>query len=272
MANLFSHEYGKVNDFVGKLAAAGLTAEMIEEVRKNPTLAEAMVKALKAQPAPTLTSDLSGLFTKPEDQLKRVREWNLERGWGVSDEVFAEAEKSIPAVPEDDLVAVVLVPYLTEVRKKDKIVMTGVERTFQELWALAKAEQQANWRWDGYDKAGPERLRLLKGIEHTPGLRWEVIDLGANRNRKPEDVRNAKRSPHAGILAAAALHPEWVRAMDGENVPYVWLPGYEVNVPGGGAWQDVPDLGFYRGGRGVRLYCGWYYDCFPSWAVPSFRE
>lgn len=122
----------------------------------------------------------------------------------------------------------------------------------------------------GYDKAGPERLRLLSGIEHKVGLRWEVIDLGCQRNKKPMDVRSSKSSPNAGILAAAALHPNWVKSMDGDKVPYVWIPGYEVQVPDEGPWTNVPDLFFDRGRREIQLYYRWSGSCNSGWAVPSF--
>jgi len=267
MANLFTLGFGKVSDLVGKLAEAGLTAEMAEEVRKDPALAEIIVNALKSQPTFTL---VHGLFTKPEEQIEKVRKWNREFGWGIPDEAFAAAEKSVPAWPEEKLVAVVLVPYLTDKTNEDETVTSGLERTFHELWARAKSEQDANWRWDGYDKAGPDRLRLHKGIEHKVGLRWEVIDLGAQRNKKPHDVRSAKSSPHAGILAAAALHPQWVKSMDGDKVPYVWVPGYEVTVPGFEPWAGVPSLRFGRDWSRVGLDYGLGGRCGPSWSVPSF--
>ena len=262
MANLFTLGFGKVSDLMGKLAEAGLTAEMAEEVRKNPALAEVIVNALKSQPAFTL---VHGLFVKPEAQIARVRELNLERGWGLIDACFLEAERSIPKWPEDKLVVVTLVPYLDDEKKGRK----GVERTFHELWEVAASAQHAKWRWDGYDKAGPELLRLLKGIEHKPGLRWEVIDLGCQRNEKPMDVRNPEKSPHAGILATAMLHPEWIKAMDGENVPYVWAPGYEVNVSHGNPWRGVPYVHFSRDDREIKLNYVWFGSYSSSWAVPS---
>lgn len=268
MASLSTATDGEFTEFKGRLSRAGLTAEMVREINTHDDMARLMIEAIKAHPAFTL---VHGLFTKVEDQVKRVHELNGERGWGFTDADFTVAEKSIPKWPEDKLVAVVLVPYLAD--KKDdegKIVMTGLECTFHELWAVAAQEQHANGRWEGYDQAGPDKLRLLKGIEHKPGLRWEVIDLGGQRGKKPMDVRSPK-SPHAGILAAAALHHEWIRAMDGDAVPYAWLPGYEVNVSSEGPWQRVPDLRFSRDDRKVRLSYCWYDSADSRWAVPSSR-
>lgn len=269
MASLSSNTDGEITEFKGRLGRAGFTPDIIREVNNGDDneLAKVMYEALMRHPRFTL---IHGLFTSTEKQITRMRAWNKEFGWGIPDEAFAAAEKSVPAWPEEKLVAVVLVPYLADKKAEDDTVTTGLERTFHELWMCAKAEQDANWRWHGYDKAGSDRLRLLKGIEHKVGLRWEVIDLGCQRNKKPMDVRSSKSSPNAGILAAAALHPQWVKSMDGDKVPYVWIPGYEVQVPVYDPWAGVPNLFFSRVGRKIRLdYC-WDDGCDPGWAVPSF--
>ncbi|MCR4256687.1 MAG: hypothetical protein NUW08_03205 [Candidatus Uhrbacteria bacterium] len=269
MASISSNTDGEITEFKGRLARAGFSAEIVREVNTcdDNELAKVMYEALMRHPRFTL---VHGLFTTTEKQVARVREWNKEFGWGIPDVELAEAEKSVPAWPEEKLVAVVLVPYLADKASEDETVTSGLERTFHELWMRAKAEQDADWRWDGYDKADSNRLRLLSGIEHKVGLRWEVIDLGSQRNKKPMDVRSSKSSPNAGILAAAALHPNWVKSTDGDKVPYVWIPGYEVQVPGGRPWADVPGLGFGRGNHGIQLDYDWCGCCDSRWAVPSF--
>ncbi len=279
MTSLFKMEVGSFHALVGVLDKAGLTAELAEKVRHNPEMAKRMVAALRVPEdghpyrggASSGAELIHSLFTPISAQLTRVRELNAERNWGFTDEDFAEAEQSVPEWPDGELVAVTLVPYLP-----DGNGMGGVERTFQELWQVAASLQHANWRWDGYDKAGPDKLRLLEGIEHPvkgkPVLRWEVIDLGCNRNRPPVDVRNFETSPHAGILASAALHPEWVKAMDGDKVPYVWAPGYEVNVSGESPGEYLPNLDFDRSDRKIEQYYDWYGRFNPRWSVPSFAR
>ncbi len=240
-----------------------MTPDERAKLLAHPEVIDGMFAAMRQH---TLFQLIQGYFNKPADQLARVNELRHERGWGILDVWLIEAEKSVPTWPKGQLQIVQLVPYLDDVKKGPK----GYLRTFHELWQVAAKQQHANWRWDGYDKANPEKLRLLKGIEHKPGLRWEVIDLGCNRNEKPMDVRNPDLSPHAGILAAAALHPEWIKAMDGVNVPYVFVPGYEVSVSDEDSWQDVPRVHFNRGDRGIELHYDWYGIDYSYWAVPSF--
>jgi len=268
MARPASLKKGQWDQFERVLFASDVTAEEILQITEKPELLKLMLTALRAHRS---SNPIHGLFTPASAQLTRVRELNIERGWGFTDEDFATAEASAPNWPAGNLVAVTLVPYLSA-----GYCMGDVARTFQELWQVAASLQQSNWRWEGYDKAGPGSLRLLKGIEHPakdkPVLHWEVIDLGCNRNRKPVDVRNLETSPHAGILASAMLHPEWVKAMDGDKVPYVWAPGYEVNVSGGLPWQVLPDLSFDRGDRGIELGYDWCDGCSSGWSVPSFAR
>jgi len=269
MASLSNATDGEMTEFKGRLGRAGFSAEIIREVNTGDEneLAKVMFEALMRHPRFTL---VHGLFTTTAKQIERMCEWNKKFGWGISDEAFAVAGKSVPAWPEEKLVAVVLVPYLADKKEEDETITTGTERTFHELWMRATTEQDASWRWDGYDKAGTDRLRLHRGIEHRVGLRWEVIDLGCNRNKKPMDVRSSASSPHAGILAAAALHPQWVKSMDGDKVPYVWIPGYEVQVPGVEPWAHVPSLSFDRVKRWFELHFNWADNGSSRWAVPSF--
>ena len=160
------------------------------------------------------------LFVPTWRQIENIEEWNQCFSWGFTHEQIRQATDSAPKWPENKLVAVVLVPYLDD-----------VWTTFDDLWSTAAVQQAICYRYDAFDA---EFLRLREEIQH-PGkcLRWEVIDLAAmwdSRNGKaPKDVRDHK-SAHAAILAAAAHHPRWVRAMDGKNVPYVWLAGYECGM------------------------------------------
>lgn len=277
MASLSSQvPVGTIAEFVNRFGRFGGSEEYIRQLNGNDGLMEDWVGDLVRRLNPSInepvmdtTNLVHRLYTGLGDQVGKIRQWNEEFGWGFTSDDLTEAEDwigpNISIWPADRLTVVTLVPYLPD---KDK--MSGMERTFQDLWKVAAKQQKSNWRWDGYDQAGPKRLRLLKGINHNPGLHWEVINLGANHGETPKDVRSAKDSPHAGILASAALHPHWVRQMDGANVPFVFAPGYEVNVPDFLPWRGVPGVWFDRGYRQVGLDCRWYEDQGDRWAVPVF--
>ena len=103
-------------------------------------------------------------------------------------------------------------------------------------------------------------------------LRWEVIDMGANFNKRPPSKRSAATSPHAGILAAAALHPQWIKSMDGDKVPYVWLSGYEINIPFNDEWLDMPGLSYERFAQQIRLHADGRRTTMEGFAVPVFVQ
>jgi hypothetical protein len=212
------------------------------------------------------SSLIHDLFTSAADQLARVRRLNADRGWGFTDGDF-ECLDPAPAWPlsnQDRLVAVVL-----EVVLASPTGQADILHTVDELWELAAEQQEHFWRYEEL-KSDPKHLAFFDGIKAKPGLRWVVIDLGANRGTAPASVRSPN-SPHVAILMAAMLHPEWVRAMDGENVPFVWIAGLKANVPWRGEWNSVPYLYFCKSEREVYFRTDRSDRRELLYAIPAFR-
>ena len=220
----------------------------------------------------TIGSALQDWYVSPQEQVNNVDRWNIERNWGFADSDFPE---HIPDfTPSQLLEVLVLAVYLPSAelgRVKD---LPGYIRTAGELWQIAREGQPNWWQWDEL-KLDAEHLRLLPELTHRPGIRWVALDLGAHWNARdgvrPRDVR-ASNSAHAEILAAAAHFPQWIQTMDGSAVPYVWLAGYQVTIPGGGAWTDVPILSWDGHDREVYLSADWDDDRSWGYAVPVVRE
>lgn len=221
-------------------------------------------------PAPTASAgsaadEPDSRFVSPELQVENLQRWNDEFDLGIPKKWFEQLGVS-PVAPDERLVVVTLVPYL-----KGKRGVSGVQRTFDALWKITASVQPNDYRGP-LMQSDSEHLRLLEGIEHEPGLRWEVIDLGVNKDQAPKAVRDPSNSAHAGVLATAAHHPEYVQAQNGNDVPYLWLPGYQVNVDGGAPWRSVPYLYWIRICRRVRLSADRYDARRPGDAVPVLRE
>ncbi len=206
-------------------------------------------------------ANLHDVTVELDEQLANVRRWNDERDWGFTETDFNAIDLT-PAKHAGlvfDVVAVFL---------PDQGQISGIQRTFDELWDVDSSVQPGK-RYESV-KSGPEHLRLLDGINHKPGIRRVTLDCGANWD--PEsgirliDVRGSD-SVHAEALAAAAHFPKWIRAMDGESVPYVWMPGYQMRIPGNTAWCHAPDL-IWSSTRGVELRAGWDGNRSFSWACP----
>jgi hypothetical protein len=204
------------------------------------------------------------MFVPLERQLANVRRWNEEREWGFT-VAELDAIDLTPRHHSDPLVVDVLAVYLDSTRRLD-----GVRRTCHELWTLAAQQQPHAWSWDWeWDewKDEPKPVRLLDGLQHRPGVRRVTVDLGAHwepgRHVRPRHLRG-EDSAHAEILAAAAHFPDWVRAMDGRTVPYIWLSGYHLEP----STHRLPGLAWVRYRRTMSLTANWADHSGAGWASP----
>jgi hypothetical protein len=182
------------------------------------------------------------MFAPLAEQLDNVRRWNRERHWGLPDAEL-DLVDLVPSEHADPLVTDVVAVYLAGDGHLD-----GVRRTCHELWTLAAEQMPNSWSWDWYrDKwqHNPKPVRLLDGLTHRPGVRRVTVDLGAHwtygRYIRPIRVRG-KDSAHAEILAAAAHFPRWLRSMDGQSVPFTWLPGYQITIPERATYRHMPAM------------------------------
>lgn len=205
------------------------------------------------------------LFSAPSEQLQAVRRWNAERRWGLVEADFDAVRGGPPPGPRRPLVADVLAVFLEGTRGTPAMV-----RTFRELLAVAFAPFDGGVCWDGYERPCADTIRPAEGSPFPGrGLRWERIDLGADRGIAPSLVGPGRR-PGLCLLAASALHPRWVAAMDGQRVPYVWLAGLDVCMTPAKPWSAKPRLGFSQPTREVRLHAIESWRSHPCWSVPAY--
>ena len=184
-----------------------------------------------------------GLFTSPYEQLNNVRTWNDKRGWGFTNGDFPPFPRNPPSI--NTLEVPVLAVFLPS-RGVGRNLVPGYVRTARELWEIARNRQRMSLQ-GGNLQFDANYLRLLEGTEiaHKPGIRWVMANLGAHWSvDRPVELRDVRGSDsaHAEILAAAAHFPNWLRAMNGTEVPFVWLPGYQVRAPDEGSWAHAPYL------------------------------
>lgn len=217
---------------------------------------------------------LDSMFISLRDQLANVREWNQERRWGFSaadlDAVDLISSADSSSAGNESLVVDVVAVYLGGNSDLD-----GVRRTCHELWTVAAQSQPHIWCWDWYwDKwmDRPKPVRLRDGIIHRRGVRRVTVDLGAHfepgRYLRPSQVRGAD-SAHAEVLAAAAHFPRWLRAMDGETVPYTWISGYQVMSSEAPSPERLPALSWSRIRRTMSLTAAWADHAYSGWASPT---
>ena len=253
------HRDGTLKDFLsyGKLHVVRLEIE-----------AELKARAIERQ----------AMFVPPLVQLLNLSRWNQRRGWGFSEDDISILMDEIPAEPPApgdgklQLAARVLEIHLPD----GPDGMPGYRRTFDELWDIVVQEQ--GMRPFHLFGLGPNvRLALNHGEVHAPGLRWRVIDFGHGLGESPRRASHGAGRPHAGLLAAAAHFPLWLRHMDGKHVPYAWLSGYELpGIPHSiTAMRERvihhPVLTGEAEGK-VFLYCQWDHVPFKDYAVPVYAD
>lgn len=218
------------------------------------------------------------LFAPLTEQIANVRRWNEDRDWGFGDRELDAIDLS-PRSHADPLLVDVVAVYLdAEYRGDDEGEMDGVRRTCHEMWDLVTQRQLNTWCWDWIRDAyesRPKPVRLLRGIEHRPGVRRVTVDLGAHwtpgRHIRPRSVRGPD-SAHAEILAAAAHFPRWARSMDGVSVPYVWLSGYQVTYPERGTDERMLAMAWVHYRQTLSLSIARADHSFSGWASPVCRS
>ncbi|MBU1033102.1 MAG: hypothetical protein ABII13_03215 [Patescibacteria group bacterium] len=208
------------------------------------------------------TDLVKGKFTPLGRQLEKMRRWSQLYGWGITSVQFDKAVRSKPEWPEGRLVAVSLVAYLHPARGK-----SSLQRSF-DAYSTVIARKRAFAGRDSLLGGGEHRLRLIDGIKIEPCLRWVVIDLEANCNQAPLDVRDPNTSPHIEMFATVALHTHWANRLGKRGIPHVHFSGLQVNARCTGDWQGVPSaVGLPNIGR-YQLNVEWEQTVLPGYAVP----
>lgn len=275
MSSLYRLDRGEDNDFF-RLLAEHFSYEEAKKLMKHPSVMAAMAKTMREQPVFRL---IHGRFHPLDEKIEMVKAWP-----GISDR-FSEADfaraveeardsgllgRFEAASPKNQFLNVVVSVYLGSVVETFLYGRGRVRDAF--------GDKFVQWK-EAYETPDLDRrLVLLDGIKPvTNCLKVEVVDLGANWNRKdgfiPKDIRNAK-SAHAQVLYAGAQDPDWVRQMNpDQGVPFALMGGYVLTVPGYDDGPHLPDLWFDRGGGEARLDGGWCGSryCF-RYSLPAVWE
>ena len=108
-----------------------------------------------------------------------------------------------------------------------------------------------------------------------PWSHWAAIHLAANWEKTTgvalADFTSDLYVPDSlfAILATAAQHPAWVRRIDGENTPGVWVPGCRIMVEDDReAGEHAICLGYNQGNHELMLCLDWPDGRDRRYAIP----
>lgn len=188
------------------------------------------------------------MFISPAKQIKNIKTWNEQYKWGFTPDDFKAIDSITKTIimPYAELTTLVLVPYLATTQATVDALLKVIRDTHKKHYISDYLKD----------------VTLAYGA-HEPGLTWEVIDFDTNRRSAPANI--GSDGAHAGVLAAACHFPEWVKSMDGREVPYVDLPCYRVTVPG----ESGPCAPFICGDSGGDVIVG---VAPASYALPGYAE
>ena len=272
MARLATLPKGQWDQFDRILNATDLTAEEVVKMIDNPDVLKVMLAAMREHPAFRL---LHGRFAPLQDKIAQVKSWPGINPADVDAAVALAMENGTIAGYEAEsgknpLLGIVITVYresvpATLLYARDRMRESHGDRYYQRNAAYAEGVNE-------------KRVKLLEGSKpFTPNrIVVEVVDLGANWNRKDgvigRNVQKAQASQLASfaVLYAASQSPEWVRQMDGEKVPYALAAALLLNVPGCDGWACMPSV--WRNGAEVRLDGSHVDGRFHYVAFPVLRE
>lgn len=203
----------------------------------------------------------AGLLTPVDQLVARFMARNELRNWGFTDN---DAESLRQQLQGHDHAGPLLPLSLS-------IWLGSLERTWAEalLWALDTAREVGLTADNYLANVKPEfykgsEFRGRKRQLDVVGLDFQTFYDPVN-GIAPDRIRpQRERWPSLEVLYFLALNPGYLKAMDGNKLPWLMAPGlvvHGVNVPF-----------FYRYGRGFFANSSWSYASLALTAVVAFRE
>jgi hypothetical protein len=146
------------------------------------------------------------------------------------------------------------------------------KETLDNWWKVIAASQPRSYRFEHFNsEAG--YLRIAEATRnYSRGIHRVRLNLLAYWRRPRSatvlDIRREATSEgvllaHGEALAALALQPNLVAAMDGKTMPFIEVAGYECTVPVTNPWAHVPYVYWMPAQHLVCLGTDWIFDKHP---------
>lgn len=252
--------FASVNE-IDKEIHRRLTAAEGRKLLKNPKVFDLMIEAMRSHEAFRLIHSIYN----PVEDVRAAADAKVRAAGFDPDKHEWIGDPNPPSFDEENEEVVVGL-YDT---------LDTLEQTIEFYWPWMAEEHKNNSRWPEF-KTDPKHLRDFRDPEHKqwrPRTRqWVKIDLSANRGKSPEWTRkNVDHTQIAGIeiKATMAQHPKAMASRDGSNKPWLNLTALDFNWGRfGQPWQNVPCVGFDRGGGEVGLSANWVGSKDDDWSCP----
>jgi len=271
MSHASNLRHGEVTEFE-RVIFDNFTAEEIRKINKYPSVVKAMREAAMRDQAFRL---VHGIWTPLNDIVEIAREYEGVTGEQIDAMLRTAADNGlIEGFERESDSRPLLAPVI--VRNRESIPTTFLYG--RELMQKAWDGKYSEWGEAYAQDVDDNRVKLIPGARaFVPDeLVLHIVDFGANWNRRDGVVMEEVQRTQAGKLAvfdalfAASQHPEWMRQMDGEKIPYALMAALLLNVPGGDSWRISPYV--WRYGVKAELFGSLVESRFSRHTMPVLRE
>jgi hypothetical protein len=240
---------GQFAEIFRRIGEGSLSASDVSEAL------EKVIETLTALPDSTLALDR---FTPPVDQVENFRKWSqlFNTVW-TSDDI----DRLTTDIPDFD--------------NSEPLIPMTLCWTLSSLASSIDAKIEVMKHVYGADKVHVTS-KLNSDAKHTSvisggppfepnRLWWQLIDLGANRFKAPNEIP-AATAAGCEVFDVICQHPIYVSQQDGWETPFLDLPGLSVKVRGF-TGPDTPDATGGPSGK-VAVHVNWEGSVFPDHAEP----
>jgi hypothetical protein len=197
-------------------------------------------------------------FTPPKDQIENLRQWShlLDTSW--SDDELNRAALDVPDFDDGEpLIPITLCWTLSNLAATIDAKIEVMRHVYGTNRVYVSRKFNPDTKHTTIVSGGPpfEPNRLW----------WQLIDLGANRFKAPNQVP-AATAAGCEIFDVICQHPIYVGQQDGAETPYLDLPGLSVKIRGF-TGPDTPDAVGGPNGR-ISVHVNWEGSVHPDHAEP----
>jgi len=187
------------------------------------------------------------------DRNAQIRAWkkaNKKMGWGIGQEEFDRIGQP-PEIIEQDrrdgfVGAVLFYGFGDDGRGYSDAVLSG--KLAWEYAVRSRKRRGGTWKCDYVKFDDPKFIKLREDALPRPkGFYFRKVQLGKKyHNISVERARKQLGGDMGfgpeGIQLMTVTHPHYMKIMDGDEIPFISLPDYDVAPHGFGDFYDAPFL------------------------------
>jgi hypothetical protein len=222
------NQYAVLDEKLGKPSAAKMHHILAKGGDLFGMMAEADLSVVDREAFKQLLFPAGALtipWTPVEEYLDRIRERNQERQWGLTEKHFGKLEEKLQCCPH------------TGNLKPTGVTLSlgeGLRHDWREAvkWLIDSTDSCSEFRGAASNPFNSAFLKEYPGSEPKlgPYIAPAKLDIGEYWDREDGHRLREVRKPHhrwpgTEILWLMALNPQVVKLLDGEQLPYLMMPG-----------------------------------------------